>query len=105
MTLLNDSMNLQIDILNIVLIELSEVEEAINKLKSKITTRQEDIPPYIIKVCSDTVNYPLHVIFNRFRNVGKALICPIPKSKTTTDLSNFPPTALLPCSQKYSKTS
>jgi len=38
--------------------QIKEIEEAIKMLKSKVSCRPDEIPPYIIKGCAEILKYP-----------------------------------------------
>jgi hypothetical protein len=84
--------------------KISEIEvlNSLKKLKSKLSLGPDNIPPYILKGCSDILVKPLHYLFNlslksnSFPDFWKiAKVVPIPKKGASRDISNHRPIAVL----------
>ena len=83
-------------------ITLSEIENAIKKLKPKKSIGPDHIPPYVVKGCGEILKLPLLFIFNlsfktsTFPDKWKeAIVCPIPKSNSKSEISNYRPISIL----------
>ena len=89
------------NILNIINISEKDVENAIDKLKSKHSPGPDSIHAIYIKNCTNYLFKPLHIIFNLSIKLGivpdkwkKAFVKPIFKSRDLNNIKNYRPIAI-----------
>lgn len=88
-------------------VEPREVGKVIKYLKNKYSYGIDEIPPILIKKCSDSLTLPYTELINQSLNEGIfpdslkiSIVKPIHKNGELTDTNNYRPIALLPTSSK-----
>ena len=88
--------------LHIKLVSKEEIEMAFKKLKPKSSAGPDNIPPYVVKGCAESLRDPLHFIFNlaiqtcTFPDAWKITrVCPILKSGDPSLINNYRPISIL----------
>jgi hypothetical protein len=92
-------------------VDIKEVIQIIKKLKNKMSFGFDEIPPMLIKKCSQELALPLTLLINQSFNEGVvpdklkiSVVKPIFKSGDTTKTDNYRPIALLPSFSKIFET-
>lgn len=83
-------------IINIGKISITEIQDAIKKLKNKMTAGIDLIPSFIVKDCASVLCIPMFILFNlslktcEFPNTWKiARVCPVFKNGDLSLISNY----------------
>lgn len=104
---LENNLNSMNNILNLPRLCDNDYNMAIKKLKPKITSGIDGLPPYIIKGCHEWLKLPLLYIYNlaiktsTFPDRWKTAICtPVHKSGEKKDIENYRPISVMPAPAK-----
>lgn len=95
------------DLLISLQIEECELANALSKLDDNIKSGPDEVPPYFIKRCKQSLFRPLIQLFNKSLSCGifpdqwkKSFIFPIFKSGDKHNVSNYRPIAIISCIAK-----
>lgn len=88
--------------LNIHTISNEQITNASKKLKNKLSTGPDNVPPIIVKDCIQSFLIPLNHIFNLIVKTGTfpdiwklSRVCPVYKSDLTSNIINYRPIVLI----------